>query len=233
MPSASFREIRAAQTEGVGLSGALIYQNLSLPLTKLFLILGVSPNTISWISFSCLLVGAGLIATAHWPYMLAAGLLIQLACALDSSDGEVARLTGLSSPKGAWLDAALDRVGEAFLFAGLGLGLYNQLGTPLAGLYAGGAFAALFVTHALTLLTAQIYGKGTVKEELDTKSLGSWCSKYGIPPSYIRLGFDVHLTVFAWCAMLDRLMWIVIFFWTVQNIYWLILFVMVMRRPSR
>ena len=233
MPSASFREIRAAQTEGVGLSSVLIYQNLSLPLTKLFLILGVSPNTISWISFSCLLVGAGLIATAHWPYMLAAGLLIQLACALDSSDGEVARLTGLSSPKGAWLDAALDRVGEAFLFAGLGLGLYNQLGTPLAGLYAGGAFAALFVTHALTLLTAQIYGKGTVKEELDTKSLGSWCSKYGIPPSYIRLGFDVHLTVFAWCAMLDRLMWIVIFFWTVQNIYWLILFVMVMRRPSR
>lgn len=39
----------------------------------------------------------------------------------DLVDGTMARMTGRSSPWGAWLDSTLDRVGDAAVFAGIAL----------------------------------------------------------------------------------------------------------------
>lgn len=81
---------------------------------------GISPNMVSWLVFALSSLAALLAASASWwlTYILA-GVLIQLASVLDGCDGELARLRAQSSDYGGWLDAILDRYGDAALIAAL------------------------------------------------------------------------------------------------------------------
>jgi len=56
------------------------------------------------------------------------GVLVLVAGAFDIVDGAVARVTGRTSKRGAFLDSTLDRVAEVVLFAGVLVGGYS---TPL------------------------------------------------------------------------------------------------------
>jgi archaetidylinositol phosphate synthase len=56
------------------------------------------------------------------------GVLVLVAGAFDIVDGAVARVTGRTSKRGAFLDSTLDRVAEIVLFAGVLVGGYS---TPL------------------------------------------------------------------------------------------------------
>jgi phosphatidylinositol phosphate synthase len=47
------------------------------------------------------------------------GLVFVIGSAFDMLDGDLARLQGTVSKRGAFLDSCFDRYGEAFLFAGL------------------------------------------------------------------------------------------------------------------
>jgi phosphatidylglycerophosphate synthase len=80
---------------------------------------GLSPNTISLISFACSLAAVVLIAVL--PVGVAAGFtisaLLVLGYALDSADGQVARLTKRGSVFGEWLDHVLDCAKIASLHA--------------------------------------------------------------------------------------------------------------------
>jgi archaetidylinositol phosphate synthase len=53
-----------------------------------------------------------------------AGLLVVLAGFFDVLDGAVARATGKTSTRGAFLDSTLDRVSEVVIFLGILLGAY-------------------------------------------------------------------------------------------------------------
>ena len=68
---------------------------------------------------------AGLLITAVSGVIVARGslfwgaIVFLLGSAFDMLDGDLARLQGTVSPRGAFLDSCFDRLGEAFLFAGL------------------------------------------------------------------------------------------------------------------
>ncbi|MEE8268271.1 MAG: CDP-alcohol phosphatidyltransferase family protein, partial [Gemmatimonadales bacterium] len=47
------------------------------------------------------------------------GLLIQAASVIDGCDGEVARLKGIATPRGAWLDTMLDRYADLAITLGI------------------------------------------------------------------------------------------------------------------
>jgi phosphatidylglycerophosphate synthase len=72
--------------------------------------LGLTPNTVSWISAA--LTSAAIVAVALVHPSPVSALAITLALvigyALDSADGQVARLRGGGSPSGEWLDHVLD-----------------------------------------------------------------------------------------------------------------------------
>ncbi len=74
---------------------------------------------------------------------LVGGLLILVAGWFDIVDGAVARVTGRTSKKGAFLDSTLDRVGEVAVFAGILLG---GRANPFATLVA--LSASLLVSYA-------------------------------------------------------------------------------------
>ena len=68
--------------------------------------------------FGAVMVGMGRLVAGGW--IIAAGSL------LDGLDGAVARASGKVTARGAFLDAAFDRVGEIAAFAGLAFAMEGQ-----------------------------------------------------------------------------------------------------------
>lgn len=87
-------------------------------------------------------------------WMRAAGGVILFAAAWDTLDGEVARASGKSSSKGAFLDSVLDRVSEFIIFLGLFL-FFN-----LSGLDSVLLFALLFTSYSISYIRARAEGVG-------------------------------------------------------------------------
>jgi phosphatidylglycerophosphate synthase len=105
-----------------GFYSTFIVRKLSKPVTALALRLGISPNTITMVSFVLGIAAAAGFAMGQWGWILAGAILLQLSLVIDCVDGEVARSTGKFSALGAWLDASTDRVKELLVYAGLAIG---------------------------------------------------------------------------------------------------------------
>lgn len=85
-------------------------KNLAKLLVYLSLKLGLSPNTVSFLSTVTLFIGSILsIKGQNIVYLL---IFSQLSYALDCSDGVIARITMKSSINGKFLDLILDRVNQ-------------------------------------------------------------------------------------------------------------------------
>lgn len=115
------RQLAGAQKSG---SGAPPYSRwINRPAGRILAAaayrLGLTPNQVTLLSalatFTALTVVA-LARPAGWVGVLAGGLLI-LGYALDSADGQLARLTGLGSPAGEWLDHVVDAMKTCLLHA--------------------------------------------------------------------------------------------------------------------
>ncbi|MDH4301297.1 MAG: CDP-alcohol phosphatidyltransferase family protein [Nitrospira sp.] len=93
--------------------------------TRLFLAIGLSPNSITALAGLIGLVAAAGFGLGTYSAGIVAAVLFQLAAVIDCCDGEVARLTFTESPFGAWLDLVLDNVVHMAIFAGIAVGLYT------------------------------------------------------------------------------------------------------------
>jgi len=77
---------------------------------------GVSPNALSLAGLSLSLITGLIYASGSFFW---AGAVLILAGTCDVLDGQMARLTGKISSFGAFLDSAIDRFSELFIFLGL------------------------------------------------------------------------------------------------------------------
>jgi phosphatidylglycerophosphate synthase len=93
--------------------------------TRLFLVMGLSPNSITVLAGLIGLIAAAGFGVGTYGAGIVAALLFQLAAVIDCCDGEVARLTFTESPFGAWLDLVMDNIVHMAIFAGIALGLYT------------------------------------------------------------------------------------------------------------
>lgn len=110
------------------------------PIGRALLRVGLTPDAVT-------IAGTvGTSAAALWFYpnglLLSGTLAIAVLVLADSIDGTMARLSGRSSPWGAFLDSVLDRCADAAIFSGLALWLAAQgelwgLGFTLAALALG------------------------------------------------------------------------------------------------
>src|SRR5215213_3669761 len=89
------------------------------PFAHLLIRLGVSPDAVTVVG--TLGVVAGALVFFPQGKLLTGVLVITAFVFSDLLDGTMARLTGKSSPFGAFLDSTLDRVGDGAIFAGLAL----------------------------------------------------------------------------------------------------------------
>jgi phosphatidylglycerophosphate synthase len=78
---------------------------------------------VTWLAFALGVVAGALFASGQG---LAGALVAHATSVLDGVDGELARLQLRSSPRGALLDAFLDRIADVAIVAGLGLWSLTQ-----------------------------------------------------------------------------------------------------------
>lgn len=89
------------------------------PLARGLLRIGLTPDAVT-VAGTTVVVGAALVLYPMG-HLLAGTLVIAVFVVADSLDGTMARLSGQTSPWGAFLDSTLDRVADAAIFAGLTL----------------------------------------------------------------------------------------------------------------
>jgi len=121
----SYKEFRAKFWNGIATPSSTVYciqvtYRLSRELAFIFYRLGISPNTISGLSFLSAMVAVG--AILFFPTSLGAQILalimFQLCYALDCADGQVARAAGKATQFGKFLDLVLDRFNNFLAFTG-------------------------------------------------------------------------------------------------------------------
>lgn len=87
-------------------------------LTRLFLLLGATPNEVTAMSFIAGLASVSMFLSGELMWGAAFFLLSYI---LDLSDGEVARATNTVSGRGAWLDETLDSIKDGLVYLSLAI----------------------------------------------------------------------------------------------------------------
>lgn len=132
---ASWMELSRAQ-KGTSKSAPAYSRYINRRLGRAFAALaaptGISPNQITLISAVATFAGVFLIAGA--PISVPGGFLISLLLvlgyALDSTDGQVARLQGSGSIAGEWLDHCVDAIKTTALPLAVAVGLWRSGSQP-------------------------------------------------------------------------------------------------------
>jgi len=93
-----------------------INRKISDPIAKSLAWTKITPNQISWAAFG-LAVFSFLSFICGWN--IAGGLLAQLSSIIDGIDGSLARLKGMTSAFGGFLDSILDRYADMLVMLGL------------------------------------------------------------------------------------------------------------------
>ncbi|HSF70526.1 MAG TPA: CDP-alcohol phosphatidyltransferase family protein [Nitrospira sp.] len=174
--------------------------------TRLFLVMGLSPNSITVLAGLIGLVAAAGFGMGTYSTGIMAALLFQLAAVIDCCDGEVARLTFTESPFGAWLDIVLDNIVHMAIFGGIAVGLYTA--------HIGQADDWV----PLALGVAAVFGNGLsfllVERAQKVKSLNGWRSPAHAAWADVMLknvasrDFSAALLGF---ALFDQLYWFLLF----------------------
>ncbi|WP_211199006.1 CDP-alcohol phosphatidyltransferase family protein [Phytoactinopolyspora limicola] len=93
---------------------------------------GLTPNQVTVLSALCTAVALALVVTVSPTPALAAVVTVLLVAgyALDSADGQLARLTGTGGPGGEWLDHVVDAVRNPALHLAILVSLYRFTDLP-------------------------------------------------------------------------------------------------------
>lgn len=117
----ALQRLTAAQKPAAGtpLYSRLVNRPVGRVFAAVAVGLGLGPNTVSLVSAACSLTGIAVIAfaTPSPAVGVLVAVILVLGYALDSADGQVARLTGQGSVTGEWLDHMLDALKIASLHA--------------------------------------------------------------------------------------------------------------------
>jgi len=97
-----------------------------IPVGKVFARIEESPTAWTTVGVVVSLSAAISYATSGILGEVVGGVLVLVAGWFDIVDGAVARVTGRTSKRGAFLDSTLDRVAEVALFAGILVGGYSN-----------------------------------------------------------------------------------------------------------
>jgi len=100
-----------------------INRKMSEPMTRLLAKTKVTPNQMTWAAFGIALLS---LVSFILGYNIVAGLLVQLSSIVDGIDGSLARLKGMTSEFGGFLDSVLDRYADILIVLGLTLWSFSH-----------------------------------------------------------------------------------------------------------
>ena len=113
-----------------------INRKMSEPMARLLAKTKVTPNQMTWAAFGIALLS---FVSFVLGYNIIAGLLVQLSSIVDGIDGSLARLKGMTSEFGGFLDSVLDRYADILIV--LGLTLWSLSHETYPGIWLAGLLA--------------------------------------------------------------------------------------------
>lgn len=119
------------------------------PVARFLNNLGLMPNTMTLLGLLGNTIGAILIARGEMTW---GGILILLMGPVDALDGTMARLRGMASEFGAFVDSVTDRYSELVIFGGM-LYYFVRQGDVLAGIL-------VFVAASGSVLVSYVRARG-------------------------------------------------------------------------
>jgi phosphatidylglycerophosphate synthase len=163
---------------------------------------GLTPNAVTWLGLALCTVNAGAFAVHQKLWLF--GLLVGLIELLDNVDGALARVTGLSSRRGAYLDATTDRYKDTLIL--LAIAYVTDLWLP-ALLAVSGSLITSYAAARAAMLGASGDGSGGLPdlferlERTATLCLGLIAAPF-CPP---LLGHDLMWWVLYFVAFMTHL----------------------------
>lgn len=146
---------------------------------------GLTPNVVTAISAIFTFTGIGLLLAfpPSWWLGVSISLALVVGYALDSADGQLARLTGTGSPAGEWLDHMVDSVKTSILPLALLTALYRFGSVDPAWLLVplGSAVVAAVLFFSM-ILTEQLRRQGGVNSITDDSAGPSWLRSLLVVP---------------------------------------------------
>lgn len=162
---AAMRDLRDAQKSARGGPPYSIFVNrpMGRVLAALAFRLGLTPDQVTALSAVATFLGAGLLAAAPASYAtgVAVCLLLVLGYALDSADGQLARLRGGGSLQGEWLDHTVDSLKVVVVHLAVLVTWYLHLDLPTVWLLVPLAFAAASSVHFFGMVLVDLLGRTT------------------------------------------------------------------------
>jgi len=105
---------------------SFVVRRISVYWTWVFARTPITPNQLTIAGALLALVGCALFATGNYVYGIAGAILIHIFAILDHCDGTLARIKGMSSAVGNFLDEITSHVVTPLIFVAIGYGT-NQL----------------------------------------------------------------------------------------------------------
>jgi CDP-diacylglycerol--glycerol-3-phosphate 3-phosphatidyltransferase len=143
---------------------------------------------------------------SEWLYIVG-GALFVIGSILDILDGALARRSGKGTPFGAFLDSTVDRVGEGFMLAAIGLVLMrdgSEWGVALAFAAIGGSFLVSYTrARAEALGLRGDVGFGSRTERVVVISVGLAFAPLGSLPYVVAVVAGT-----AWLTVLQRILFV-------------------------
>lgn len=175
--STVLRELRGAQKPAKGVS--LYSRYVNRPAGRIFAAaafrLGMTPNQVTLVSAAftfAALAGVALARPGPWPAVLVY-LGLTVGFALDSADGQLARLTGRGGPDGEWLDHVVDCAKMILVHTAVLISFHRYFALPSDGwllLPLGFLFVAV-LTFCAGLLREQL-GKAAARSAPKSPAAG-------------------------------------------------------------
>jgi phosphatidylglycerophosphate synthase len=100
---------------------AVLYRPVSLLLTPLFAAIGATPTAVTLLGLAIAITLPFVAAAGGAQAWTIVGALAVAFCVLDCVDGDLARVTGRSSARGAYLDFVVDLAYRAGFYAAIGV----------------------------------------------------------------------------------------------------------------
>lgn len=113
-----------------------INRKMSEPMARLLAKTRVTPSQMTWAAFGIALLSFVSFILGN---NIIAGLLVQLSSIVDGIDGSLARLKGMTSQFGGFLDSVLDRYADILII--LGLTLWSLSHETYSGIWLAGLLA--------------------------------------------------------------------------------------------
>jgi phosphatidylglycerophosphate synthase len=113
-----------------------VNRKASEPMARLLARTRITPNQMTWAAFGIALAS---FISFIFGWNIVAGLLAQLSSIVDGVDGSLARLKGMASTFGGFLDSVLDRYADVLIL--LGLTLWSIANEVYPGIWLAGSLA--------------------------------------------------------------------------------------------